>query len=132
ANGCRIPLTQLTASAGHDRALGSVVYRAFVPTTGLHPAIAANDPWVLEWNRGGSCLRAEVHSWLPGGGTYDGLPRSMAEAQERRRQRVVVTKTPPNKLRASVGTGSLDLRYLHADRAGFAAQRTLDKKSVSG
>jgi uncharacterized protein (DUF2126 family) len=116
ANGHRVPLVPLLASAGHDRALGSVIYRAFVPQTGLHPAIAANDPWVLEWNRGGGCLRAELHSWVPGGGAYDGLPRSSAAAQQRRNERVVVTKTAPNKLRSSIKAGALDLRYLHAAR----------------
>jgi uncharacterized protein (DUF2126 family) len=103
------------ASAGQDRALGSVIYRAFVPQSGLHPSIGANDPWVLEWIRGGSAVRAELHGWVPGGGCYDGLPRSAAEAQQRRSERVVVTKTAPSKLRSGVKAGSLDLRYLHSD-----------------
>ncbi|MET0384758.1 MAG: transglutaminase family protein [Polyangiales bacterium] len=132
ANGCRVPLQPLTASAGQDRALGSVVYRAFVPVSGLHPAIAANDPWVLEWHRGGTCLRAEVHSWLPGGGLYDGLPRSPLEAHERRQQRVVLSSGTPTKLCTTIASGSLDLRYLNVDRSRTRPQLILDKKSVSG
>lgn len=124
ANGYRIPLQTVTVrGGGHDRdhALGSVIYRSFVPQYGLHPNIPAHDPWVLEWVRGGSCVRLQLHAWNPRGGVYDGLPRGAAEARARREERVVVSTTMPRRFKHGAACGSrLDLRCM----AGADPERT--------
>jgi len=117
-NGYRVPLAPLSPDerarpSGRDAAVGSVVYRAFVPRLGLHPSLPAHDPWVLEWNRGSSCVKLKLHAWDPGGGVYDGLPRTAAEARARRQARVLTGKGPARKLRPAPGAEHvLDLRRL--------------------
>jgi uncharacterized protein (DUF2126 family) len=114
ANGWHVPLQFLT-SGGSERGIGSVIYRTFVPQLGLHPAIASNDPLVLEWVRDEQCLQIEIYAWKPGGGPYQGLPASPAEARARREERVIVSKAQPTQCRASSASGlALDLRRQHA------------------
>jgi uncharacterized protein (DUF2126 family) len=114
ANGWRVPLHGLSGDAA-DGGIGSVIYRTFVPQVGLHPAIAANDPLAIEWERGGECLRIELYAWKPGGGPYQGLPADHSEARARRAARVIVTKSKLAECRPSNATGlALDLRRQHA------------------
>jgi uncharacterized protein (DUF2126 family) len=115
ANGWRVPMQGLSGGAG-ARAIGSVVYRAFVPRPGLHPNIPANDPLVIEWQRGDSCVRVDLYSWQPGGGSYSGLPVDQAEARARRGERVVITSlSKPSEMRVTEAAGTtLDLRRLRA------------------
>lgn len=113
ANGWSVPLQRVNCAAA-VRGVGSVVYRTFVPQLGLHPGIATNDPLVIEWERGGECLRTEVYAWKPGGGPYQGLPADATEARTRREARVIVTGAEPSESRPSEATGlALDLRRQH-------------------
>jgi uncharacterized protein (DUF2126 family) len=121
ANGYRVPLQPVFPTHGHlprdrDYALGSVIYRAFVPQLGLHPHIPAHDPWTLEWIRGSSCQRVQLHAWHPHGGSYEGLPLSAAQARERRAARAVISKSAAGrrfKPVAAIGN-RLDLRSVRA------------------
>jgi hypothetical protein len=80
----------------------------------LHPAVAAADPLVLEWQRGGRTLTCRLHAWKPVGGAYAGLPADEAEALERRSERVIVSESNASELRASQASELLlDLRRQH-------------------
>jgi uncharacterized protein (DUF2126 family) len=110
AAGWRVPLQP--APGADDTWIGSVLYRTFTPRPGLHPALPPHDPLVVEWTRGGRSVRAELHTWIPAGGAYDGLPASESEARRRRRERVVVT-APAHAAPAPAGSATgflLDLR----------------------
>jgi uncharacterized protein (DUF2126 family) len=114
ANAWRMPLQALPDEAGQQRAIGSVLYRSFVPLPGLHPSIGAHDPLILDWSRQGSAARAQLHAWRPGGGAYSGLPLDRGEADRRRAERVVISSGASVEIRPSVASGSmLDLRRQH-------------------
>ena len=111
AQGVEAPLE----TAGGPLHVAAVRYRAFAPRPGLHPGLAPHDPLVLEWERHGEVLRVELHGWKPGGGGYDGLPADAAEAERRRRERVVVRPGRPRPaLRFPGSRLTLDLRRLPA------------------
>jgi len=109
AQGLEVPL-ELGSGATH---VAAVRYRAFAPRPGLHPGLGPHDPLVLEWERRGEAVRIELHGWKPGGGAYENLPADAAEAERRRRERVVVR---PGRFRsarrAPSGRLTLDLRRL--------------------
>ena len=111
AQGVEVPLE----AAGGAGWTGAVRHRAFAPRPGLHPGLGPHDPLVVEWERRGEAVRVELHGWVPGGGSYPGLPASGAEAERRRRERVVVRpcrfRAPR---RAPGGRLTLDLRRLPA------------------
>jgi uncharacterized protein (DUF2126 family) len=93
--------------------------RAFLPHPGLHPGLPAHDPLVITWEREGRRVAVELHGWLPGGGSYQGLPADEDEARRRRRERVRLLEPGPITLREPpVPAGfTLDLRRLDAVRA---------------
>jgi uncharacterized protein (DUF2126 family) len=88
AAGLEIPLRP----AGPGIHLAAVRHRAFLPRPGLHPSLPAQDPLVLSWERGGEAVSVALHGWIPGGGSYPGLPADGDEARRRRRERVVVAR----------------------------------------
>jgi uncharacterized protein (DUF2126 family) len=111
ACGVEVPLHPV----GPGRHLAAVRHRAFVPRPGLHPSLPAQDPLLLHWERGGEKVSVALHGWIPGGGSYPGLPDGADEAHRRRRQRVVISRTAdPAALRPSRPSSSLtvDLRAL--------------------
>jgi uncharacterized protein (DUF2126 family) len=111
AQGIEVPLE----AVGGPMHVGAVRYRAFAPHPGLHPGLGPHDPLVLEWERRGEALRVEIHGWKPGGGSYDGLPTDAAEAERRRRERVVVRPgRPRHAMRHPSPRLTLDLRRLPA------------------
>src|SRR5262249_35071787 len=89
-------------------------YRAFVPSPGLHPGLAAHDPLELRWESGGRALSIAIHGWIPGGGVYEGLPGDAAEAARRRDERGGVREVDRSFMHAfpaDAGDGiPLDLR----------------------
>jgi len=102
-------------TAGGALHVGAVRYRAFAPSPGLHPGLGPHDPLVVEWERRGEAIRVELHGWKPGGGAYETLPSDRAEAERRRRERVVVRPGRfRNPLRAPSSRLTLDLRRLQA------------------
>jgi uncharacterized protein (DUF2126 family) len=102
-------------AAGGPLHVGAVRYRAFAPSPGLHPGLGPHDPLVIEWERRGEAVRVELHGWKPGGGAYETLPEDPAEAERRRRERVVVRPVRfRNPLRAPSARLTLDLRRLPA------------------
>lgn len=116
AAGWAVPLHAAEEGRCH---LAGLRVRAFLPHPGLHPGLPAHDPLVVTWEREGRRVAVELHGWLPGGGSYDGLPPDEAEARRRRRERVRVHQPGPISLReppAPAGL-TLDLRRLDAVRA---------------
>lgn len=86
---------ELVPLSGAEPACGvlGVRYRSFVPRRGLHPAIPAEGRVVLELSRRAQLqARITLHPWRPDGLPYEGLPRSAAEARERRAERFVVER----------------------------------------
>jgi uncharacterized protein (DUF2126 family) len=77
-------------SRGEGWWVAGVRYRAFVPEPGLHPGLPASDPLTLTWVRGAQAVEIVLHGWIPGGGSYPGLPVDAAEALRRREERVVI------------------------------------------
>lgn len=116
--GMRLPMRAETDRVG-SLGLYALRYRAFVPARGLHPALPAQTPVVvgLRHPRHGA-HRLEWHEWHPDGGAYDGLPHDLAQAAERRAQRLVLSALPaelagPRALPpAASGPYLLDLRAL--------------------
>jgi uncharacterized protein (DUF2126 family) len=117
ADGWEVPLT--SASSGRRHVAG-LRHRAFLPRPGLHPGLPAQDPLVLSWELEGRRVGIELHGWIPGGGTYAGLPEDEAEARRRCRERVRVGAPGPLALRRPLAGGgvTLDLRRLSALRGG--------------
>lgn len=120
AAGWEVPLQR--ASDGR-RAVAGLRWRAYAPNPGLHPGLPALDPLVLHWEREGRRIAIELHGWIPGGGSYPGLPQDAEDAARRRRERVRMVVPGPLAFRAPpppVGF-TLDLRRLDALRAEASA-----------
>ena len=89
-NGVIIPLTPM----GSGSAIGAVRYRAFVPSPGFSPDVAADDPLTVVWEAHDPRRAVRVHAWRPDGGAYAALPTSPGEAAARRLERVVPVEPP--------------------------------------
>jgi len=115
AGGWAVPLHLAEAGRCH---LAGLRARAFVPHPGLHPGLPAHDPLVITWEREGRRVAVELHGWLPGGGSYPGLPAGEAEARRRRLERVRAHEPGPLSLREPPAPAgfTLDLRRLDAVR----------------
>ncbi|MGZ3473997.1 MAG: transglutaminase family protein [Polyangiales bacterium] len=90
AHGIALPMADAGERDGTTRFVAAVRRRAFVPSPGLHPSVAAEDPLHLHWSLGDRAIDIDLHAWIPGGGVYDGLPHDDEEAERRRRERVIV------------------------------------------
>ncbi|MCW8885070.1 MAG: transglutaminase family protein [Motiliproteus sp.] len=97
-NGRRIPLS---STGRHGEYVGGVRYRAWQPTSALHPTIGVHSPLVFDlvdtWNGQtlGGCTYHVVH---PGGLSYETLPVNAFEAESRRINRYWdMNYTPGNR-----------------------------------
>lgn len=81
----------LVEDGAHARAVVGIRYRAFIPSVGLHPGLAARDPLALVIATHAQSYALTIHSWIPGGGVYAGLPADDDDAAARRIERFVLT-----------------------------------------
>jgi uncharacterized protein (DUF2126 family) len=114
-DGWTLPLVSLP-SRGKGCWVAGVRYRDFVPEPGLHPRLPAHGPLSLTWVRGARAAEIVLHGWIPGGGSYPGLPADAAEASRRREERVIIRSASPEAAAAAAppagarSTFTLDLR----------------------
>ena len=89
--GYRIPLEPVKEEESKIYIRG-LRYRDFVPWRGLHPAIAPMGPleFVLSNRHKGDAIAVSHHGWRPHGQAYDGLPRDLNDAAERRQERLQI------------------------------------------
>ena len=120
AEGIALPMRHETDARGEVQVFG-VRYRSFVPSWGLHPALPAQAPVHLLLRHPGHAVdhRVSLHEWRPDGGAYTGLPEGLAEASERRTERVALEVVPRDATGApraapghALGAYCLDLRGL--------------------
>jgi len=120
AEGVELPMRQERDASGELQVFG-LRYRRFVPQRGLHPMLVALDPVQLILRRPDqpTDYRVTLHEWHPAGTAYDGLPQHLADAGQRRAERLVVERLPrdegvaaqPPPLRGLSAYG-FDLRWL--------------------
>ena len=102
---------------GVARSIAAVRYRTFVPKPGLHPGLAPTSPLSFDWWRLGDGVSVTIHTWIPGGGVYDGLPRDADEAKLRRDARVVVAPcATPSAVRRALDAREHDIVCLDLRR----------------
>ena len=96
-------------------------YRSFVPGWGLHPTLGVQAPVRLVLRHPGhrEDYLVTLHEWHPDGVAYPGLPLDLAEASQRRAERVTLEVVPRDSScaqRAAFAYGlspfCLDLRCL--------------------
>ncbi len=96
-------------------------YRSFIPALGLHPGLGTQTPLRLDLRHPDLGLNFQVglHEWRPIGGAYPGLPVDLADAAERRAERITVESgadagAEPTQYGHLLEPGPycLDLRYL--------------------
>ena len=122
----RLPLRDESDRQGALKLFG-IRYASFVPRSGLHPTRTAQAPLTLTLRHPEQPTQyvIELHEWHPEGLAYPGLPKDLAEARDRRAERITVIKeasllrtAPPtpgvDKTQHHPGMTkySLDLRYL--------------------
>lgn len=96
AEGVALPM-RLEHDAGGELRVFGLRYRRFVPQRGLHPMLGKVDPVRLRLSHPGEAddHLVALHQWHPEGLAYDGLPQSLADAGQRRAERLVVQRAPP-------------------------------------
>ena len=112
-NGVRIPLHS-TGSASGDHVAG-VRYRAWQPTSALHPTIGVDSPLVFDlvdtWN-GRSIGGCTYHVAHPGGRSYSKMPVNSYEAESRRLARFIPQSYTPGLIKLQAERpGSPEFRY---------------------
>lgn len=96
----------------------SIRYRSFTPSTGLHPTLNDQSPVTVQLQHPAhpDAQALTIHEWRPGNLPYDGLPSDIADAAQRRAERLVLntaTRRVTTGGRAAAGLGEycLDLRH---------------------
>ena len=119
-NGFEIPLYRDQDPRGVVRLTG-LRYRDFVPWLGLHPGLEAQGTvnLVLTHPAVDDALTISLHNWCPNGAPYSGLPDDLADAAQRRAERLVLQRVPRAGLpplaappKTALTTHSIDLRRL--------------------
>ncbi len=118
--GVALPLRQERDSHGPLKVFG-LRYRSFVPGWGLHPALGAQSPVQLLLRHPGrpSDYVVTLHEWRIDGEAYAGPPADLADASQRRADRIIVDVMPRDPAIAprseparGLGPFCLDLRAL--------------------
>jgi uncharacterized protein (DUF2126 family)/transglutaminase-like putative cysteine protease len=99
-NGTRIPLFSTGTAAGD--AVAGVRYRAWQPSSALHPTIGVDSPLVFDlvdtWN-GRSVGGCTYHVTHPGGRSYSQMPVNAREAEARRLARFLAGSCTPGPMK---------------------------------
>ncbi|WP_431215108.1 transglutaminase family protein [Puia sp. P3] len=117
-NGRRVPLT---ATGVKEEYVCGIRYRAWQPSSALHPTIGIDTPITFDivdtWNGRaiGGCTYYVSH---PGGRSYDAFPVNAYEAESRRSNRFDTTSFQQDVLRPSPDLSALR-RYIQQDRLPF-------------
>jgi len=131
AAGATVPMRQERDDHG-ELLVGGLRYRSFVPAWGLHPALGSQTPVRLRLRHPDHAQNHVVtlHEWRPDGAAYPGPPESLAEAGERRAERVTLEVVPPDSAicagpAPAHGTGPfcLDLRRCSGTEPDAARDR---------
>jgi uncharacterized protein (DUF2126 family) len=110
-NGEAVPLRP-TGTAGEF--VGGVRYRAWQPSTCLHPLIGVHSPLIFDlvdtWTQRslGGC---QYHVMHPGGRNYDSFPVNAFEAESRRLSRFFRMGHTPGKMQVDAATPSPDYPF---------------------
>jgi uncharacterized protein (DUF2126 family) len=93
--GVALPMRQERDGRGPLKLFG-LRYRSFVPGWGLHPALGAQSPvqLLLRHPDHASDFVITLHEWRPDGEAYAGMPRDLADASQRRADRIVLDVLP--------------------------------------
>jgi uncharacterized protein (DUF2126 family)/transglutaminase-like putative cysteine protease len=97
-NGRRVPLTPTDAPG---EAIAGIRYRARRLSATLHPTVPVHAPLVfdlIDTLRGISIGQCTYHVSAPDGRFYPSRPANAAEAEERRKERFIVTAAPPGPI----------------------------------
>jgi uncharacterized protein (DUF2126 family) len=117
-NGRRVPLV---ATGTKEEFVCGVRYRAWQPSSALHPTIGIDTPITFDivdtWNSRsiGGCTYYVGH---PGGRSYEKFPVNSYEAESRRGNRFSVTSFTQAVLRPSPGLSAVR-RYISPDRQPY-------------
>ena len=122
AGGIPLPLRDERDAQGPLRVY-AVRYRNFVPQVGLHPLLANQAPLELWVGREGPGTDEVItlHEWRPDREAYDGVPRDLEDAAQRRKARVTSRPAPRRELQGPqtsdyppgiISAYCIDLRYL--------------------
>ena len=95
AAGVVLPMRQERDGRGALKVFG-LRYRSFVPGWGLHPALGAQAPVQLLLRHPGHAADYVVtlHEWRSDGEAYAGIPEDLAEASQRRADRLILEVLP--------------------------------------
>jgi uncharacterized protein (DUF2126 family) len=93
--GVALPMRQERDGRGPLKVFG-LRYRSFVPGWGLHPALGAQSPvqLLLRHPDHASDHVVTLHEWRSDGEAYAGMPKDLAEASQRRADRIVLDVLP--------------------------------------
>jgi len=95
AEGVPLPMRQERDARGALKVFG-LRYRSFVPGWGLHPALGAQAPvqLLLRHPDHAADYAITLHEWRPDGEAYAGMPADLAEASQRRADRLTLEVLP--------------------------------------
>jgi uncharacterized protein (DUF2126 family) len=119
-DGVTLPMRQERDARGPLKVFG-LRYRSFLPGWGLHPALGSQSPLQLLLRHPAHLVDylVTLHEWRPDGEAYAGVPENLADASQRRAERItleILPRDPAFEPRSAspngLGPFCLDLRAL--------------------